>query len=71
MPTLRELESWLSNGDVAKRLGVSRPTAIRAAEEGHIRAVRTRLGWLYDPESVEQYRQRRLRRGRGSERESE
>lgn len=48
-----------------------RATAIRAAEEGHIRAVRTRLGWLYDPESVEQYRQRRLRRGHGGERESE
>jgi len=55
MPTLKQLEKWMSTGQVAKRLGYTRQGAINLAEDGKIRAVRTAAGWLYDPESVENF----------------
>jgi excisionase family DNA binding protein len=58
MVKLKELEKWLSTGQVAKVLGCSRPHAITLAEYGEIKAVRTAAGWLYDPKSVEAYKDR-------------
>ena len=55
---LKELENWLSTGQVAKVLGVSRVTAIAMAESGRVRAVRTAAGWLYDPEDVDRIKGR-------------
>jgi hypothetical protein len=52
MPTLKELESWLSTGQAAKKLKVSRQGAINLAENRKVRAVKTACGWLYDPEPV-------------------
>jgi excisionase family DNA binding protein len=57
--TLRELESWLPTHKVAQVLGVSRNTATKLIAEGHIRGVRTQLGWLADPHSVEDYHRRK------------
>ncbi len=56
MPSLTELEKWLSTGQVSKRLGYSRQGTIDLAESRKIRAVKTAAGWLYDPNSVEVFR---------------
>ena len=53
MPRLKELETWLSTGQVSKRLGMSRQGVIYLAEQRKVRAVKTAVGWLYDPDSVE------------------
>ncbi len=55
MPSLKELETWLSTGQVSKRLGMSRQGVIYLAEQRKVRAVKTAAGWLYDPDSVEAY----------------
>ncbi len=56
MPSLSELEKWLSTGQVSKRLGYSRQGATDLAHSRKIRAVKTAAGWLYDPESVDTFR---------------
>ena len=53
---MKELEKWLSTGQAAKALGLSRPSTIARAEAGSIRAVRTAAGWLYDPKDVEAFK---------------
>ena len=58
MPTLRELEQWQSTGQVSKKLGRSRQGVINLAEDKSIRAVKTAAGWLYDPQSVEDFKRR-------------
>jgi hypothetical protein len=55
MPTLREFEQWMSTGQLSKRLGRSRQGVINLAEDKSIRAVKTAAGWLYDPQSVEDF----------------
>ena len=55
MPSLKEFETWLSTGQVSKRLGMSRQGVIYLAEQRKVRAVKTAVGWLYDPDSVEMY----------------
>ena len=56
MPSLTEIEKWLSTSQVSKRLGYSRQGTINLAEARKVRAVKTAAGWLYDPESVETFR---------------
>jgi len=58
MPTLREFEQWMSTGQVSNRLGRSRQGVINLAEDKSIRAVKTAAGWLYDPQSVEDFEKR-------------
>ena len=55
MPSLKELETWLSTGQVSKKLGMSRQGVIYLAEQRKVRAVKTAAGWLYDPDTVEVY----------------
>jgi excisionase family DNA binding protein len=55
MPSLKELERWMSTGQVADRLGYSRQYVINLAKERKIRAVKTGAGWLYDPDSIETF----------------
>lgn len=59
MPSINELEHWLGTGQTAKRLGYTRQGAINLAEARKIRSVRTGAGWIYDPESVEEYARKR------------
>ncbi len=59
MPTLKELEKWLSTGQASSRLGVSRQGALWLANNGHLRGVKTACGWLFDPSSIEDYRVKR------------
>jgi excisionase family DNA binding protein len=52
---MKDFEHWLSVKDAAERLGISRQAVLKRLEDGKMgRAVKTRLGWLIDPESVEE-----------------
>jgi len=42
----------LTPGDVARELGISRQAVHKRLVDGKMRAVKTRLGHLIDPESV-------------------
>ncbi len=55
MPTLKELERWLSTSQAKEKMGKSRQGAMWMAENKRVRAVKTAVGWLYDPEDVEKY----------------
>ncbi len=55
MPSLSELERWMGTGQVAHKLGYTRQYVINLAKEKKIRAVKTGAGWLYDPDSVENF----------------
>jgi hypothetical protein len=55
VPSLKELESWLTTSESARELGKTRQGVVWLCENGRIRAVRTKLGWLVDPKAVESY----------------
>ena len=66
MPSLKELESWMSTGQVSKKIGRSRQGVINLARERRLRAVKTGAGWIYDPVSVEDFARRETeRKGEG------
>jgi excisionase family DNA binding protein len=46
---------WLSTGEAAARLNVSREWVRLLIQRGDLRAERTRIGFLVDPQSVERY----------------
>ena len=58
MPTLKELERWLSTSQAASELGKSRQGVLWLLENGHLRGVKTAIGWLIEPRSVENYKKR-------------
>ena len=53
MPTMKELERWITTSQAASKLGKTRQGITWMAENKRIRAVKTKLGWLIDPEAVE------------------
>jgi excisionase family DNA binding protein len=62
---LKDFEHWPTVKDASDRLGISRQAIHKRLEEGKMgRAVKTRLGWLIDPESVEQAAKEREQRGK-------
>jgi excisionase family DNA binding protein len=59
MVTLKELEQWMTTGQVSKRLGRSRQGVINLAEDKRLRAVKVGgQSWIYDPASVEDFERR-------------
>jgi len=62
LPRLKELESWMSTGQVSKKLGRSRQGVINLARERRLRAVKTGAGWIYDPDSVADFVRRETKR---------
>lgn len=52
MPSLKELETWLSTSQAASKLGATRQGTVWMAENRRVRAVKTAIGWLYDPGDV-------------------
>ena len=58
MPTLKEFAGWLTTGQAASRMRKSRQGVTWLVENRRLRAVKTQLGWLLDPKSVEEYRER-------------
>lgn len=63
---LSEIEHWYSVKDAADHLGISRAAVHKRLENGMMgRAVRTRIGWLIEPESVQRVaRERRNKKSR-------
>ena len=61
MVSLKELEQWLSTGQVSNKLGRSRQGVIDLAEARKLRAVKTAAGWLYDPKSVDTFAEQEAR----------
>ncbi len=60
MPTLRELEKWMTTKQVAHTLEVSKQTALNLAAEKRVRAVK--VGgevWIYDPKDVQRLKAER------------
>ncbi len=55
MPSLQEFEKWLTTGQAASQLGKSRQGVTWLVEAKKLRAVKTQLGYLIDPESVETF----------------
>lgn len=53
MPTLKELERWYTITEAAEEIYATRRTLYRWLEDGRLRAVETRAGWLIDPVEVE------------------
>jgi orotate phosphoribosyltransferase-like protein len=52
MPSLQEFEKWLTTGQAATELGKSRQGVTWLVENRRLRAVKTQLGYLIDPDSV-------------------
>jgi len=59
VPTIREFEQWLTTGDAASKLGMSRQGVVWLLQNRRLRGVRTALGWLCDPADVERLAQER------------
>jgi hypothetical protein len=53
LPTIRELENWLTTSQTASRLNKTRQGVTWMVENRKLRAAKTQLGWLIDPKSVE------------------
>lgn len=53
MPTIRELESWLTTSQAASKLNKTRQGVTWMVENRKLRAAKTQLGWLIDPKDVE------------------
>jgi hypothetical protein len=53
MPTIKELEYWLTTSQAASIMGKTRQGITWMAENRKLRAAKTQLGWLIDPKSVE------------------
>ncbi len=60
---VREVESWLSPSQAGRVLGTSGQWVTHLARKRKLRGVKTALGWLMDPESVEQMAKQRNRDG--------
>jgi DNA-binding Lrp family transcriptional regulator len=63
MVKLRDLENWMSIGQVSRKLGRSRQGVLNIVDEGRIRGVKTQIGWLLDPASVEEFAEREGKKG--------
>lgn len=60
---VREVESWLSPSQAGRVLGTSGQWVTHLARNRKLRGVKTALGWLMDPESVEQMAKQRNKDG--------
>ena len=57
MPTIKELEEWLTSSQAASILNKTRQGVTWMVENRKLRAAKTQLGWLIDPKSVDAARQ--------------
>ena len=75
MPSLRELEGWMTTAQAAQAAGRSRQGVINLGKDGRVRAVQVgqaydtgRSVWIFDPESVKEFAVKEQERGRGGHR---
>lgn len=60
MPSMKEIETWLTPSEAGAEIGISRQAMIKRLDNGGtFRAVRTHSGWLIAPESVEEFKRER------------
>ena len=57
-----QLESWMSPATAARKLGVSPQWVQELVDTGKLRAIRTELGRLIDPASVDELSAERQRK---------
>jgi hypothetical protein len=50
--TVTDAETWPSVRDIVRSEGLSQTYISQLIKAGKLRAVKTRLGWLLDPDSV-------------------
>jgi hypothetical protein len=60
MPTVKELERWLTTSQAASELGKTRQGILWLLENKRLRGVKTQLGWLVDPSAVKALRREDL-----------
>jgi excisionase family DNA binding protein len=53
MPTINELEHWMTTSQAASILNKTRQGVLWMVEHKKLRAAKTPLGWLIDPEDVQ------------------
>ncbi len=61
---LRDLEDWLTTGQAAKELGITRQRVLAMVADGRLRAVLVgrnqrehgRATWIFDPASIERHK---------------
>lgn len=58
---VEEIEDWLSPSQAARALGMSGQWVTHLARTRELRGVKTALGWLLDPESVNHMAEQRNR----------
>ena len=70
MPSLGELEGWMTTTQAAQAAGRSRQGIINLAKNGRVRAVQVgqaydtgRSVWIFDPESVKKFARKEHERG--------
>ena len=70
MPSLRELESWMTTAQAAQAAGRSRQGVINLGKDGRVRAVQVgraydtgRSVWIFDPGSVKEFARKEQERG--------
>jgi excisionase family DNA binding protein len=52
---MRDISAWPAIKTVAHRLNLSKTYIAMLLDEGKLRGVKTELGWLIDPDSVDAY----------------
>jgi excisionase family DNA binding protein len=65
MPTIQEIERWLTPQQVADRTGISKQAIHKQLNNHKLRHARTQQGVLIDPAEVEMIKARRSSAGRG------
>ncbi len=58
--SIEEITTWLSPSEAGRILGTSGQWVKELARRGKLRGVETSLGWLVDPEAVDQLARERL-----------
>ena len=52
----RPINEWISAGVAARRLEIGKDAVLARCRDGRLRAMETALGWLVDPDSVDELR---------------
>ncbi len=56
MPSESEFATWFTTSEAAEKLDRTRQGVVWLCENNRLHAVRTKLGWLIKPSSVEAYK---------------
>ncbi len=55
MPSESEFATWFTTSEAGVRMGRTRQGVVWLCENGRLHCVRTKLGWLVKPSSVEAF----------------